>query len=275
MNTRLQVEHPVTEVTGADVDLVQWQIRIARGERLDSIRDAPWPWPRHRVPHLRRRPGPEFHAIARPDSRLATTSGPGIRDDGVAAGYTVPVYYDSMIAKLIAWGVSCSAAASATASRDVAIARMSRALRECRPRHPDHDSFLPVADAAARLPARAVSTTYLDRLLVERRGESFGTFTDEESERIAIAAAVDAYRRAAPAATARGRRAALDQPRPAGRPPAVTAEIEVAGRTSPRSRSSAWTAGVTGRHRRGAARRRSGPVRRVQPPAADGNIRWR
>jgi acetyl-CoA carboxylase biotin carboxylase subunit len=202
MNTRLQVEHPVTELV-ADVDLVQWQIRIARGEQLDV--------------DPRRALTPRGHAIEcriyaeDPDQNfmpspgliraLRPASGPGIRDDGgVTAGYTVPVYYDSMIAKLIAWGGSSSSEAASddsAASRDVAIARMSRALREyhvlgIRTTIP---FFLWLMQQPDYRQGR-YDTTYLDRLLVERRGESFSTFTDEESQRIAIAAALDAYQRA-------------------------------------------------------------------------------
>src|SRR5688572_15117654 len=131
MNTRLQVEHPVTEVV-ADVDLVQWQIRIARGERLDlDPRRALTPHG-HAIECRIYAEDPDQNFMPSPGliRALRPASGPGIRDDGgVTAGYTVPVYYDSMIAKLFAWGVSCSAAASGdvAASRDVAIARMSRA----------------------------------------------------------------------------------------------------------------------------------------------------
>jgi acetyl/propionyl-CoA carboxylase alpha subunit len=105
----------------------------------------------------------------------------------VAAGYAVPVYYDSMIAKLIAWGDS----------RGEAIERMTRALREyhvlgIRTTIP---FFLWLMRQPDYLDGR-YDTTYLDRVLLERRGESFSAFTPEEAERIAIAAALDAYLRA-------------------------------------------------------------------------------
>ena len=131
------------------LDLVHWQIRIARGERLDhrsrrarsrrtATRSSAASTPRIRTKGSCRRPA--WCAAIRP------ASGPGIRDDGgVLPGYTVPVFYDSMIAKLVAWA----------GTRDEAIARMTRALEEYEsPRHQDDDPVLPVADARARLHRR-------------------------------------------------------------------------------------------------------------------------
>src|SRR5215203_3759788 len=189
MNTRLQVEHPITElVTG--VDLVQWQIRIARGERLDLDPERVLTPYGHAIecriyaedPDRGFMPSPGLIRAVRP------ASGPGVRDDGgVTDGYTVPVYYDSMIAKLIAWA-PC---------RTAAIARMSRALREyqvlgIRTTIPFFLWLMQQPDYASG----RYDTTYLDRLLVDRRGESFSVFTAAEAERIAIAAALDAYLRA-------------------------------------------------------------------------------
>ncbi len=123
MNTRLQVEHPVTEmVTG--VDIVREQIRIARGRRLrysqDQVQLNGWA--------LECRINAEDpHNNFRPSTGQLTSvilpSGPGVRvDAGVYAGFTITPYYDSLISKLICWGET----------RGEAILRMRRALEEFR-----------------------------------------------------------------------------------------------------------------------------------------------
>jgi acetyl/propionyl-CoA carboxylase alpha subunit len=102
MNTRLQVEHPVTElVTG--LDLVQWQIRIAAGERaaLPAGRSAP-ARPCHRVPPVRGRPGGGFLPATGPLLRLVLPRGPGVRvDSGFTSGDEITLHYDPLIAKII------------------------------------------------------------------------------------------------------------------------------------------------------------------------------
>lgn len=121
MNTRLQVEHPVTElVTG--VDLVREQIRIAAGERL-TIRQEDIRWEGSAIECRVYAEDPERNFLPSPGriTRLRTPSGPGVRDDsGVYEGWEVPLFYDPMISKLATWG----------ATRDEAIARMQRALGE-------------------------------------------------------------------------------------------------------------------------------------------------
>ncbi len=119
VNTRLQVEHPITEVA-TGFDLVKAQIRIAAGEKLPA-----------------QRPSEEGHAIeARLNaedadrdfapapgriSRLALPAGPGVRvDTGFSEGDTIPADFDSMVAKIIAYG----------RRRSVALARLRRALAE-------------------------------------------------------------------------------------------------------------------------------------------------
>ncbi len=121
VNTRLQVEHPVTEmVTG--LDLVKLQIRVAAGEPLPfSQEDVKLSG--HAVECRLYAEDPENNFFPSPGTILSrrAPSGPGIRlDDGVYEGFTVSTEYDPMLGKLIAWG----------ADRAEAIARLARALEE-------------------------------------------------------------------------------------------------------------------------------------------------
>ena len=112
MNTRIQVEHPVTEMlTG--VDLVKEQIRVAAGERL-SVKELP-PLRGH-VIECRvnaEDPGRNFQPSPGKITTFHPPGGPGVRvDSHVYAGYTVPPYYDSLLAKLIVQGRDRSEAVS-------------------------------------------------------------------------------------------------------------------------------------------------------------------
>jgi len=178
MNTRLQVEHPVTElVTG--LDLVHLQIRIADGERLpctqDDIRIRG-----HAIECRIYAEDPDNNFFPSPGkiTLLLAPSGPGIRrDSGMYEGWTVPMDYDPLLAKLIGYGTD----------RDQAIGRLTRALSEYFVggiktnislfrrilRHPDF--------RAAKL-----DTGFLDRLLKETYGFSQ---TDPRTVEVAAIAA--------------------------------------------------------------------------------------
>ncbi|HEV7836996.1 MAG TPA: acetyl-CoA carboxylase biotin carboxylase subunit, partial [Gemmatimonadaceae bacterium] len=119
MNTRLQVEHPVTElVTG--IDLVQWQLRIAAGERLPFRQEeiSPRGWAMEcRI--TSEDASNNFLPSTGRIEHLHLPSGPGVRwDGGIESGSEVGLYYDPMLAKLIVWG----------ADREQAVTRMRRAL---------------------------------------------------------------------------------------------------------------------------------------------------
>jgi acetyl-CoA carboxylase, biotin carboxylase subunit len=123
MNTRIQVEHPVTElVTG--VDLVQWQIRVAAGEPL-PFRQEEIRFTGHAIECriTSEDPANSFLPSTGRIQALEVPTGPGIRwEGGIAPGYEVGLYYDPMLAKLIVHA----------GTRAEAIERMKRALRELR-----------------------------------------------------------------------------------------------------------------------------------------------
>ena len=123
VNARLQVEHPVTEmVTG--IDLVKQMIRVAAGERFPYTQQE-IKLTGHAIECriVAEAPARDFAPSPGTIRGLRPPHGPGIRyDGGIYAGYTVPVFYDPLIAKLIAWGQD----------RGEAIARMARALDELR-----------------------------------------------------------------------------------------------------------------------------------------------
>ncbi len=122
MNTRIQVEHPVTEViTG--LDLIAEQIRIAQGEKLRLTQEQVQ-LRGHAIECRINAEDPEHNFRPHPGriSAYLPPGGPGVRmDSHVYTDYEIPPYYDSLIGKLIVWGEN----------RQVAIARMRRALREC------------------------------------------------------------------------------------------------------------------------------------------------
>ncbi len=121
MNTRLQIEHPVTEmVTG--LDLVKWQIKIAAGERLPfGQKGVHWSGHALEVRITARDPERDFAPSAGHIASVRLPGGLGVRvDTHIFCGYDVPPYYDAMLAKIITWDTD----------RAGAIARMQRALDE-------------------------------------------------------------------------------------------------------------------------------------------------
>jgi len=181
MNTRLQVEHPVTElVTGRD--LVREQIRIAAGEKLGYTQDD-IAFSGHAIECRINAEDPDANFMPSPGKILGLRApgGPWVRDDsGVYEGYTVPRYYDTLMAKLIVWAPD----------RDGAIARMDRALGEY------HVSgvrtTLPVQRRIIRHPdfaAGRIDTHFMERL-------PGGHARDGRRSVAIIAAVLEAYERA-------------------------------------------------------------------------------
>ncbi len=191
MNTRLQVEHPITErITG--IDIVKEQIRIARGRRLrytqDDIKQTGW------AIECRINAEDPFQNFM-PSSGMVThihfPTGPGIRiESGVYEGFEITPYYDSMIAKLICWGDT----------RGEALLRLRRALNEIRimgvrTNIPFHQQLI----ESTRFQAGQFDTRFVeDRFAMQEESV-------EHAPIAAIAATMLAHRRAKTAAEQIGR----------------------------------------------------------------------
>jgi acetyl-CoA carboxylase biotin carboxylase subunit len=198
MNTRLQVEHPITEaVTG--IDFVRAQIDIACGAKLTEIadlkvgtttkaRDTAYVVPIFRsanghaieVRVYAENPGEGFLPSPGRITHLRAPAGPGIRDDsGAFDGWTVPSAYDPLISKVVAWAPD----------RPGAIARMVRALTEYDVRGISTTiGFCRDLIASPAFAAAEFDTTYIDRVL-EQDGRK-GARSDDSEETAAIAAAM-------------------------------------------------------------------------------------
>jgi acetyl-CoA carboxylase biotin carboxylase subunit len=211
MNTRLQVEHAVTEmVTG--LDLVRWQIAIARGERLDVDPASALTPTGHAIECRIYAEDPDNNFLPSPGRilQLRAPAGPGIRDDsGATAGLDVPIFYDPMISKLIAWAED----------RPRAVVRMRRALGEylvagIKTTVP----FFTWLFAQPEFIEGRFHTAYLDEVLKARNGRPFVEPSADVEDVAAIAAALHA--------ALSPRAAAASSTAPAARPWKTQARVE-------------------------------------------------
>jgi acetyl/propionyl-CoA carboxylase alpha subunit len=197
MNTRVQVEHPVTElVTG--VDIVAAQLRVAAGESLGFTQaDVGFHGHAIEVRLYAEDPASNFFPSAGPIFALREPSGPGIRvDGGVTGGTVVPVDYDPLLSKISAWG----------ADRETARLRLLGALRDSAVLGPATNlAFLQDVLAHAAFARGATHTGFL--------GEHFPTWRQSDGgETVAALAAALASARPGAAAAARDTAAVVPTP---------------------------------------------------------------
>ena len=183
VNTRLQVEHPITEMT-TDIDLVKAQLHVAAGGRLEGAKP---PEKGHAVEARLNAEDPDRDFAPSPGriALLELPSGPGIRvDTGVGEGDTIPADFDSMIAKIIAYG----------RTRDEALARLRRAMAETTvviEGGATNKSFiLDLLDQSEVIDGKAgwADTSWIDRVRAEGR-----LVVHEHSGIAVVAAGIEAY----------------------------------------------------------------------------------
>jgi acetyl-CoA carboxylase biotin carboxylase subunit len=174
MNTRLQVEHPVTEMV-TSLDLVKLQIQIAAGEPLPFTQEDVT-MRGHAIECRIYAEDPDNNFFPSPGKILERRApgGPGIRlDDGIYGGWTVPNEYDPMLGKLIAWG----------GDRREAIARLQRGLEEYYASGiKTNVSLFRRILAAPDFQAGNIYTRWLDDFLAEQRGNGSAAAAAGESE---------------------------------------------------------------------------------------------
>jgi acetyl-CoA carboxylase, biotin carboxylase subunit len=188
MNTRLQVEHPVTElVTGRD--LVKEQLRVAAGEKLGYGQDDVT-WRGWAIECRINAEDPAAGFIPSPGriAELRVPGGPWVRDDtGVYAGWTIPRFYDTLLAKLVVWGPD----------RAAAVDRMTRALDEYRLVGPR--TTIPLLRQIVRdseFRAGRLSTHFVDRFMADAAAASAERGARARTVAL-IAASLASYERAA------------------------------------------------------------------------------
>jgi acetyl-CoA carboxylase biotin carboxylase subunit len=181
MNTRLQVEHPVTELVYG-VDLVKQQIEVAFGSRLAMLqKDVAIHGHAIEMRIYAEDAARGFIPSIGRINRLVLPSGPGVRNEnGVYAGYDIPIYYDPMIGKLLVWAES----------RDAAMRRARRALREyrCEPVRTNVDFLLWALHEPSFLNGSYTTKTIESEFKPDRLPNR-----EEELDLAAVAAAIAAF----------------------------------------------------------------------------------
>ena len=222
MNTRLQVEHPITEVV-TGMDFVRAQIEIASGRALKEVviasdKGGCVPPNGHGIECRVYAEDPDEGFMPSPGliTHLRPPSGPGVRDDGGAtAGWTVPTHYDALVSKVIAWGPD----------RAGAIARMVRALTEYDLRGIKTTiGFCRDLLSSRAFAAGEFDTTTVEHMMEKRRAGPAAQ--DQELEELAaIAAAFAAHRPRGTAVAAEAEKAPVAEPEQA--PPVAPAKARV------------------------------------------------
>lgn len=173
MNTRIQVEHPITEEV-TSLDLVAWQIRVAGGEKL-ALKEEDYRTRGHSIECriTAEDASNDFRPSVGKIETYVAPGGPGVRmDSHLFPGYSIPPYYDSLLGKIITWGIT----------REQAVARMERALRETVLTGVSHTiPFHSEIMADEQFKSADVHTGFIPEFFERRGNQAFDEEIDEEA----------------------------------------------------------------------------------------------